>query len=108
MKTLKFRKELIEKIMSGEKSTTWRLFDDKNIIKGDEIEIIGWENKNAVAKILIEKVIEKKFNQLTEKDLEGHERYSSEEEMYKRFSLFYNQEVTPETKLKIIKFRLLK
>lgn len=34
-KTLKFTPELSAKILSGEKTSTWRLFDDKNLQKGD-------------------------------------------------------------------------
>ena len=35
MKTLKFRKELSELILKKEKTTTWRIFDDKDIKQGD-------------------------------------------------------------------------
>jgi hypothetical protein len=41
MKTLKFRKTLSELILKGEKTATWRLFDDKNLKEGDEIVLVG-------------------------------------------------------------------
>jgi len=31
MKTLKFREKLSKLILSGKKTTTWRLFDDKDL-----------------------------------------------------------------------------
>ena len=41
MKTLKFEPELAEKILSGEKTTTWRLWDDKALKAGDSVEFIN-------------------------------------------------------------------
>jgi len=35
MKTLKFTPHLVEQILAGTKTSTWRLFDDKNIMGGD-------------------------------------------------------------------------
>jgi hypothetical protein len=43
MKTLKFAANLVPLILSGEKTSTWRLFDDKDLQVGDELEFI---NKN--------------------------------------------------------------
>jgi hypothetical protein len=34
MKTLKFKPHLVEQILTGTKTSTWRLFDDKNIMGG--------------------------------------------------------------------------
>ena len=108
MKTLKFRKELADQILDGKKTSTWRLFDDKNLSNGDEISLIIWETGEqfAVAKII--DVIEKSFNELNEKDFEGHEKFNSKEQMYKNYSKFYNKQINQFTKLKIIKFKLIK
>ena len=43
MKTLKFAPDLVLKILAGEKTSTWRLFDDKNLQIGDELEFINKE-----------------------------------------------------------------
>ena len=40
MKTLKFTTQLVEKILSGEKTSTWRLFDDKDFKNGDNLAFI--------------------------------------------------------------------
>ena len=48
-----------------------------------------------------------RFGYLTEEDKQGHEPFSSDEEMYKTYSGYYNIEVTSNTPLKIIKFQLI-
>ena len=44
MKTLKFKKVLSELILKGEKNTTWRLFDDKDLVAGDDITFLVKES----------------------------------------------------------------
>ncbi len=39
---VKFREHLVLKILSGEKTVTWRLFDDKDLQEGDRIELVNW------------------------------------------------------------------
>jgi hypothetical protein len=36
----------------------------------------------------------------------GHEKFTSEEEMYKTQTKYYHQEITPQTDLKVIEFKL--
>ena len=40
MKTLKFKQCLVDQILRGEKTSTWRLFDDKDLNIGEKIEDI--------------------------------------------------------------------
>lgn len=107
MKRLKFYKELSKLILRGEKNTTWRIFDDKNLQVGDILQFIVTENKEEFAKAKIIEVKLKTFEELNEDDWMGHESFNSKEEMYKQYSLYYNQKVTSKTPLKIIKFELL-
>lgn len=107
MKTLKFRKELSELILKNEKTTTWRIFDDKDIKKGDLMEFLVWETKEVFANAKIINVIEKKFKDLNEQDLDGHEKFASKEEMYETYSTYYNKTVDENTLVKIIKFELI-
>jgi hypothetical protein len=44
--------------------------------------------------------------ELSEADKEGHETFASNEEMYKTYSRYYQRTVTPETSVKIIRFKL--
>lgn len=55
MKKVKFKKILSDLILRDEKTTTWRIFDDKDIQTGDIMEFLVSETKEpfAVAKLLM-------------------------------------------------------
>jgi ASC-1-like (ASCH) protein len=46
MKTLKLDHELANLVRKGVKTSTWRIFDDKNISVGDDIRFIDKVNPN--------------------------------------------------------------
>lgn len=108
MKTLKFRKQLSELILKNEKTTTWRIFDDKDIKVGDIMQFLVWETKEVFTNAKITEVVEKTFKELDEQDLDGHEKFESKEEMYSTYSTYYNKKVDENTIVKIIKFELIK
>ncbi len=107
MKTIKFRNHLAELVLKGEKNTTWRLFDDKNLQTGDVVDFINWDTGEKFAEAEILKVYEKTLSTLDDIDWEGHERFSSEEEMYKTYKEYYGDKVDKDTIVKIIRFKLL-
>ncbi|PIR04193.1 MAG: hypothetical protein COV59_03345 [Candidatus Magasanikbacteria bacterium CG11_big_fil_rev_8_21_14_0_20_39_34] len=107
MKSIKFRENLSKLILQGEKDTTWRLFDDKDLTEGDVLNFLVWETGEEFATAKIIDVKETTFQNLTEEDWAGHEKFVSDEEMYKRYTEYYKREVTPDTKVKIIKFELV-
>lgn len=104
MKTLKFRKALSELILAGEKNTTWRLFDDKDLSVGDIISFLVWETLEEFARVKITSVKESTFGKLTDEDWDGHEKFSSNGEMYKTYSEYYGRQVSSDSPVKIIKF----
>jgi hypothetical protein len=106
MKTLKFTSDLVQKVFSGEKTSTWRLFDDKNLQKGDHLVFIEKETGKEFAKAIITSVSERKFKDLTDADWQGHERFKSEKEMYEAYRKYYKLDVTPSSILKIVHFQL--
>ncbi|MBT6691575.1 ASCH domain-containing protein [Candidatus Parcubacteria bacterium] len=107
MKTLKFHPSLVELILEGSKTTTWRLWDDKNLSVDDEISFLDSYTKTEFAQAIITEVKEKTFAELTEDDRDGHEKYSSDEKMYQSFSKHYvGKKINEDTKVKIIKFKL--
>lgn len=106
-KYLRFRSHLVPLVLSGEKTATWRLFDDKDLSIGDVVDFLeyGTNRRFAVAKIT--KISEKKFGELDDTDWEGHEKFNSSDEMYATFSLYYNQPVEPDSVVKMIEFELV-
>lgn len=105
MKRLKFDAKLIDLVVSGKKDTTWRINDDKNLSVGDELSMCDVNGKEFGRSKIIG-VRETTFADLSPEDKAGHESYKSDEEMYAAYFRYYKISITPETKVKIIKFRL--
>ncbi|MBI4016160.1 MAG: ASCH domain-containing protein [Candidatus Aenigmarchaeota archaeon] len=108
MKTLKFRAHLKAPILKGEKTTTWRLFDDKNLSVDDELLFMVSETGEHFAVAKIVSVRETTMDKLTKDDWAGHEVYTSEEDIYQQYEAYYKRPVDEKSPIKIIKFKLLK
>jgi len=105
MKILKFAEPLPKLILDGLKDTTWRI-TDYEISIGDQLSLC-YNDGREFAKATASLVKQTTFRNLTAEDKKGHEKYQSDEEMYQVFSKYYNMKVTPETRLFVIKFKLL-
>lgn len=107
-KTLKFVPKLVPLVLSGEKTSTWRLFDDKNLQEGDELEFVNKETGEAFAHATIVSVREKRLGDITPEDevADGHERYESDEDRLKAYRGYYGDEVTPDSMVKMVKYQL--
>lgn len=106
MKTIKFRRTLAEEILAGRKNVTWRLFDDKDLKVGDRISLIIWESGEKFAESLIMEVREKKLEDITKNDLDGHEKYGSKKEILETYRKYYGNIVEWDTAVKIIRFKI--
>jgi len=107
-KSLKFREHLVPLVLSGEKTVTWRLFDDKELQVGDEVDLINWNTKEVVGGAKLTEVREKPLGEIEESDFDGHEKFESEKEMYETYRKYYGDKVDENTIVKIIKFELIK
>lgn len=107
MKKIGFAPALQPLVLSGQKTLTWRLFDDKNLTEGEEVEFVDQFSRVFFANAKLVKVWERPMGKLLPEDKDGHEKFSSDEEMYKTYSGYYQREVGPETIVKIIRFKLL-
>lgn len=113
MKTLKFEHQVAELIKCGNKTSTWRINDDKNISVNDEVKLIDKvdpkrpETWRAFGMARIEKVIEKRLGDITATDQEGHEKFNSAQDMLNTYKGYYDNNVTLSTPLKMIFFHYL-
>lgn len=108
MKTIKFRPALAQLIFEGKKTTTWRLFDDKDLKAGDDVELMNWETKEVFGHAVITEVSEKAIKDLDSHDWEGHERFLNDEAMYTAYRTYYpGREIGPNTLVKILHFKLM-
>lgn len=110
MKKLKLDHELANLVKKGEKTATWRLYDDKDIHVNDDLELIDKvdpgnpETWQAIGIARVDKVLERRLGELTEEEKAGHEQYTTKEEMLKTIQGYYGPQVTLQTPLKVIHF----
>lgn len=105
-KQLRFAEPLPNLVLNGQKDTTWRINDDKQISTGDHLSLCH-NNKQEFGQAEVIWVKETTFENLTQEDKEWHERFSSNEEMLETYTKYYNIKVELKTKVKVIKFKLL-
>lgn len=71
MKTLKFKPHLVEQILDGSKTSTWRLFDDKDLQIGDKLEFINKDTLEIFGTAKIKNVIIRTLGTLEDSDWGG-------------------------------------
>ena len=105
-KTLKFTPQLSELIKQGHKTTTWRLFDDKNLTVNDELTLATREGETVTnfgrAKILAISI--RTISTLLPEDYIGHEPVSNPLLEHKKY---YGNRVQLNTEVKVIKFMVI-
>lgn len=105
-KTIKFADDLSKLILEGKKTSTWRLFDDKNLKEGEEVDFINKQTMEKFGEATLVEVKETMLGKLTDEDFQGHQKYPSNEEMFTDLQKYYPREIVDEkTKAKIIKFK---
>jgi hypothetical protein len=108
MKYLAFTEDLSAQIIAGQKTRTWRLFDDKDLAVGDELVLKNKTSGRVFARARISFLYEKTLGSITDDDFDGgHEKYSSFEEMMHTFRTYYGNAITEDTVVKIIDFEIL-
>lgn len=94
----------MEQILAGEKTSTWRLFDDKDLQIGDELVFINKENLEEFGSAKITDMKVKALGNLSDDDWAGHEKYESEEVMYSHYRQYYGDKVNKDSEVKILSF----
>lgn len=113
MKALKFDHKFAGPIRDGNKTTTWRMFDDKDIAVNDVVDLIDkvdpakpqtWQS---VGKARVDSVIEKRLGDMTAEDMQQDDEFTSAEDMLVRFRKHYGAHVDMRTPIKVIQFTVL-
>lgn len=108
MKVLKFANHLIPSLLAGEKTSTWRLFDDKSLSPWDDLEFRNSENNEIVGYGTIISLNEKQIKNINKEDYEGHEKFKNREEIVTHFKKYYGESVNEDSMVKIIYFSFKK
>lgn len=106
-KIVKFTPELTELVKQGKKTTTFRLFDDKDLSAGDKIDLAtrDGENVTVFGQAVIKEIVIRTVETLRPEDYEGHEPVLDPLQNYKRY---YGDKVNPDSEVKVIKFEVTK
>ncbi len=103
MKTLKFRPELIELMRKGEKTVTWRLFDDKDLREGDAVQLVNWESGESAGTARLSSVRTLTLSDAWQHDPAGHETYPDAATMLATYRSYYGDRVALTTEVKVIR-----
>jgi ribonuclease HI len=110
MKTLKFDHDLAQLISQGKKTSTWRLYDDKDLSVDDRIKIIDKVNPEApeswavIGTGKVTEIVEKHLGDISSEDMRGHESFENKDEILNTYRRYYGNRVTFDTPVKIIRF----
>lgn len=105
--SFKFSPELVPLVLAGEKTCTWRLWDEKQLPIGETVELIARPNLNVFGEAIITSTTPKTMGELTQADKTGHETFESDEQMYTVYSNYYEKEVNHTTPVTVYHFQLL-
>jgi ribonuclease HI len=112
MKKLKLEHNLAEAVRQGAKTSTWRMYDDKDLRVNDELELIDkvdpgnpetWQTAGFAK---IDRIVEKRLGDIVEADAEGHGSFHPPQEMLADFQKHYGPQVTLNTPVKMVHFSL--
>lgn len=110
MKSLKLDHDLAQMVLRGEKTSTWRLFDDKDLSVNDDINLIDKvdahrpETWKSIGTARINTIIQKRLGDIAAEDYDGHDPFASKHEMLKTYQKYYGSDVNFDTVVKIIRF----
>lgn len=110
MKKLKLDHDLAQMVLRGEKTSTWRLFDDKDLTVNDRIVLIDKvdpaqpQTWKVIGVGRINRIIEKRLGDIQPEDYDGHEPHSSREARLAAYKGYYGNNVTHDTPVKIVHF----
>lgn len=110
MKKLKLDHELAQMVLAGTKTSTWRVFDDKDLAVNDDVELIDKVDSErpqtwrVIGTARIDRIIEKRVGDIQPEDYDGHEVYSSSHALLTALQGYYGDRVTFDTPIKMVNF----
>jgi len=113
MKQIKFNHNFAELIRQGKKTATFRMYDDKDLSVGDQVELLDKVDSDrpatwkAIGIAQINSIVEKRLVAISEEDLYDCEQYETREELLDAYRKYYGMQVTFDTPVKVIRFAML-
>lgn len=113
MKSLKLDHASAERVRAGRLTSSWRLFDDKDLAVDDRVVLIDKVDPRehnswaAFGEAVIDQVIQKRLADIGKHDFTAHETYQSPDLMLAQLRRHYGPSVSLKTPVKIIHFSFL-
>ncbi len=110
MKSLKLDHNLAQLVLQGKKTSTWRLFDDKDLSVNDTVKLIDKvdpkqpETWQVIGQAHINTVIQKRLGDLGPEDYDNSDKQISAHDLVESFKKYYGNDVSIDTIVKIIRF----
>jgi ribonuclease HI len=110
MKTLKLQHDLALLVEQGIETSTWRLYDDKDLSVNDDVRLIDKidpsnpDTWRVIGIAHINSIVQKRLGDVVASDYEGHERFADHWQMLQTYKQYYGPQVDNDTVVKIIRF----
>jgi len=110
MKSLKFDHHLADAIINGEKTSTWRINDDKDLSVDDSFVVIDKVDPHdkqiwkGIGVATIQEVLHTRLKNLDYRQAEEYQQFESSEMMYAMYQKYYGEGVGPDTPVNVINF----
>lgn len=110
MKILKLDHKFAEQVLAGQKTSTWRINDDKDLHVHDRVSLVDKVNANdptswkEFGTATITGILEKPLGQVTQADMEKNETFTSIDDLIQMYRGYYGPQVGIDTPVKIIHF----
>ncbi|MDB5164360.1 MAG: Ribonuclease, partial [Candidatus Saccharibacteria bacterium] len=110
MKTLKLNHNSAQLIEQGSQTSTWRLFDDKDIMVNDQIELVDKVDPKdprtwrAIGIATVNQIKAKRLGDITLDDFDDQDAYETPQELIKTFKSYYGINVELGMPVKMIHF----
>ncbi len=111
MKKLKLDHDVAQQVQSGQRTSTWRLFDDKDLSVNDQVLLVDKVDADdpntwtTIGTATIDRVVQRRLGDISEQDMEGQESFTSRQQMLATYQRYYGSDVSWQTPVKIISFR---
>src|SRR5690349_3052111 len=110
MKTLKLDHAPAQEVLAGSKTSTWRLYDDKELSVNDDVRLIDKVNPadpdtwKVIGTAHIVSIVQKRLGDVGRDDYEKHEAFTDHWQMLQTYRKYYGPQVDNDTVIKIIRF----
>lgn len=110
MKSLKLNHEFAQQVLSGQRTSTWRINDDKDLHVNedvqlvDKVDLLNPSSWRPIGVARITTILEKQLGKVTQHDIAPGEQLKPLKALIDEFRGYYGHQVNAETPVKIITF----